>query len=160
MDDEPVIHLDAYRKQRAAAPRRGLALSGAEGERRHFALPLWRMASAAGADWAAVVRWVDGVGRSVTVLDLDRDRPRDEPPQGLPSAPSEPPPAVIEDGSTRVLPIGAHEGDVWAVVLSGAQLAERMPREELLFLAGECAGLLMLEHAARLELSPSDPSDA
>ena len=163
MRDDRVIHLDDYRRSTAAAPRAGLSLAGAEGGRRHFALPLWRMAATTGADWAGLVRWTDDGPDAVTVVDLSAGVARSEPAEGLPSPVVASPPDIRVVGSQITLTLGRFGGETWAVVLGGTAVALRSVRDELRFLSGECAGLVALEAGARVvpsDLSPSDPSDA
>ncbi|MBT8402675.1 MAG: hypothetical protein KJP18_02385, partial [Gemmatimonadetes bacterium] len=67
-------------------------------------------------------------------------------------------------GSQLTLALGRYGGDSWGVVLGGAAVTLGSVRDQLLFLAGECAGLLALEAGTTSPevegLSPSDPSDA
>ncbi|MBT8405231.1 MAG: hypothetical protein KJP18_15310 [Gemmatimonadetes bacterium] len=166
MRDDTVIHLDDYRRSTASDPRAGLSLAGAEGGRRHFTLPLWRMASATGADWAGLVRWTGDGPDAVTVVDLDAGPARSEPAEGLPRPTDAVPPDIRMVGSQLTLALGRYGGDSWGVVLGGAAVTLGSVRDQLLFLAGECAGLLALEAGTTVTspegegLSPSDPSDA
>ena len=61
-------------------------------------------------------------------------------------------------GTQMTLALGRYGGDLWGVVLGGSAVALGTARDELLFLAGECAGLLALD--AGSDVSPNDPSDA
>ncbi|MEQ9568650.1 MAG: hypothetical protein RLN75_00550 [Longimicrobiales bacterium] len=57
MSDDDVIDLRRYREeQERESDEGGLSLMGADGDRRHFALPLWRMAAVASATWSGLVR--------------------------------------------------------------------------------------------------------
>ena len=159
MSDDRVIHLDDYRRADDPDARRGLSLVGAEGDRRHFALPLWRMANTASADWAGIVRWTESGPEATTVLDLSADPARQRPPSGFPASPGANPPDVVETNEGVVLPLGRHGESRWAALLAGRSVRMRAARDELLFLAGECAGLLALLHA-EYDVSPSGPSDA
>ncbi len=149
MRDDDVIDLGQYRAaQEAEEESMGLSLIGGEGCYRHFALPLWRMAALAAANWAGLIQ-TDSVGstEAVTVVDLGGFNARPAPPDGFPPIPDLDPPALIEcpDGSL-VLPV-AHAWDrTWTVVLAirKPEVLTRPEREDLLFLAGECSGLLLL----------------
>ena len=68
------------------------------------------------------------------------------------------PPDIRVPGSRLTLALGRSGGSVWGVVLGGAAVPLRSVRDELLFLAGECAGLVALEAGA--PVSPNDPCDA
>lgn len=149
MTDDDVIDLERYRTEQAhQSDGMGLSLLGAEGDYRHFALPLWRMATVVGANWAGLIRASGGREcTAVTVVDLGAYEPRPMPPGGMPGDPHIEPPGLIEEpGGALIVAVGRPEGDGWFVVLdgreSGAVLAGE--REDLLFLAGECSGLLAL----------------
>lgn len=155
MSDDRVIDLSAYLRAReeeeADTP---LSLAGTEGERRRYVLPLWRMAYLAQARWAGLVQ-VDGSGRASrasVVLDQGHDPARWAPPDGLPAVPAELPPPALElvgDGSLA-MPLGSVSASVWWVLLCERRrvhMPEGDVREDLIFLAGECSGLLSLLEA-------------
>lgn len=136
-----------------------LALRGVEGEWRHFALPLWRMARVAGSEWSGLVRVAPRSGPlAITVVDLGAPRARSEPVEGLPSPPAAGRPHIRQgaDG-TIVVSMGTVGDDDWYVVLAGGSGRSLGPRRrlELLFLAGECAGMLGLTGADPIRTSPS-----
>lgn len=147
MSEDDVIDIGQYREAQArASADGGLSLMGADGDRRHFALPLWRMAASVGASWSGLVRSRDGADPTpVTVVDLASADPRAVPPGGLPGDPMTPPPALTEEpDGTLLVAVGRPDGDSWYVVLAGRTPGplEARQREDLLFLAGECAGLI------------------
>lgn len=149
MSDDDVIDLQKYRDQQERADDEGgLSLMGAEGERRHFALPLWRMASVARATWSGLIRARPGREPTpVTVVDTASVDTRRTPPGGLPGDPLLPPPGLIQEPDGTVLvAVGVVKGDSWYVALGGRTPGPLEPREreDLLFLAGECAGLVAL----------------
>lgn len=149
MADDDVIDLDRYRTDLAReSDESGLSLLGAEGEHRHFALPLWRMATVAGASWAGLVRARGGSDpQATTVVDLASYEPRSSPPGGMPGDPHRNPPAITEEpGGALIVSVARPAGDGWYVVLAGREPGKVLggEREDLLFLAGECAGLLAI----------------
>lgn len=149
MSDDDVIDLERYRTEQARqSDETGLSLLGAEGDHRHFALPLWRMATVVGATWAGLVKAPGGrEPTAVTVVDLGSYEPRPLPPGGMPGDPHLNPPALVEEpGGALIISVARPEGDGWYVVLDGRDAGAVIgrEREDLLFLAGECAGLLAL----------------
>jgi len=167
MDDERIIDLTARLRAReseegTASP---LALRGTDGERRRYALPLWRMAHVAHARWAALV-CVDSrdAPKAVVILDLAEDPPRTEPEIGIPPLePEATPPAILPcAGGGLVLPLGVGTDRIrWYAVMADRESTEQpvaTHRDDLIFLAGECAGLLELVETNGL--SPTRPSDA
>lgn len=132
------------------------ALWGADGERSRFALPLWRSIYLAGGDRGGIV-WMDAVDpaslRPFVVLDLAKDPPRTSfAPAVLGTRNGEEPPALHDEGQAGVsVLLGSREGRQWYLVLDGGARdgpVERRNREDILFLAGECAGLLFLRDFA------------
>jgi len=133
------------------------ALWGAEGERSRFALPLWRSIYLAGGDRGAIV-WRDPVDqdllRPFVVLDLGKDPPRTAFDVSLVGIHSEgEPPALREEAGHGIsILLGSREGRQWFMVIDGGQggstSVHGRDREDILFLAGECAGLLFLRDFA------------
>ncbi len=133
------------------------ALWGAEGERSRFALPLWRSIYLAGGDRGAIV-WRDAVDpdslRPFVVLDLAKDPPRTSF-EGfvLGTRGDDQPPALRDQGDDGLsVLLGSRESREWFMVIDGAEgrasPVHGRDREDVLFLAGECAGLLFLRDFA------------
>jgi len=132
------------------------ALWGADGERSRFALPLWRSIYLAGGDRGAIV-WRDPLAahapQPFVVLDLAKDPPRTEFDGSLLGSADDAPPTVREhvSGGLSVL-LGTREGRQWFMVIDGGEHRDSnvhgRDREDILFLAGECAGLLFLRDFA------------
>lgn len=155
--DDRIIDLGEYIRKREereeAASRRVFALWNGAGELSRLALPLWRSAYLAGGSRIAVV-WekvgdVTAVPRPHFVLDLAVDPPRTSFESGAvadlrdePEAPA----MAVREGLDVVVFLGEHESRRWYVVIDDIDpedegLSSRS-REDILFLAGECAGLL------------------
>ena len=157
MSDD-IIDLGAFLERRAAeeeTPPGTMALWGADGERSRFALPLWRIVHVAKAD-RAVIFWREsgapGAPTPFIVLDVGRD------PARLDLVPSQtdfgdPDGSQLRDlGSDGVLVhLGTSGNRAWGLLADGrppeSELDTRS-REDVLFLAGECAGLLFLRSLA------------
>lgn len=155
-----IIDLTQYlseRKGDGSVSRGAFSLWGADGERSRFALPLWRSIYLAQGERGGLVYRdprVDVQPRSFVVLDLAKDPARlDFTMDGVPMSEDGEPP-VLYDFGTRGLAvfIGMRDGLVWHLVVDGcAGRAEHLTgrtREDVLFLAGECAGLLFLRDFA------------
>lgn len=126
---------------------------GGEGDRARLALPVWRAIFLVGGDWGGVVSLSSQEGevpRPYFILDLAEEPARTTAPdaallrvrdQKAPALAAAPP------GEVAVL-LGEDGGARWFLQVSGvdpkASLNGRR-RESLLFLAGECAGLLFLK---------------
>jgi len=138
-------------------PRGAMALWGAEGERSRFALPLWRIIHLARADRALIVWCDEGPPRMATpfvALDLGADPARTDVSSGMIplSGPDDPPGIIDRDQEGLVVHLGSRRGRVWTLLADGgsartSSLTTRA-REDILFLAGECAGLLFLRELA------------
>jgi hypothetical protein len=159
MSDE-IIDLTQYlnREQNAEDPSPGVfALWGADGERSRFALPLWRIIYLAEGERGALV-WreesADEVAQLFLVLDLAQDPARLEVDQAAISFPEDAEPPALHDFALRGVTIflGSRAYRSWYLVVDGGDkridelTAKR--REDILFLAGECAGLLFLRDFA------------
>lgn len=133
------------------------ALWGAEGERSRFALPLWRIVYLAGGDRGAIVStrgMAPSRGRPFVVLDLRTDPPRtDYAETDLPDCGEDPAPVLFDRlGEGLVVYLGTGGGKRWYLVVDGIRERsyplESRAREDILFLAGECAGLLFFRDLA------------
>ncbi len=132
------------------------ALWGADGERSRFALPLWRSIYLASGERGGIVWQIDPAGdlRPFVVLDLAHDPARkDFPASAVAALQGEEAPAMSEAArGSLAIHLGERNGRRWFLVVQGS--AERMKglsgrdREDVLFLAGECAGLLFLRDFA------------
>jgi len=145
------------RRAEGAAPAGTMTLWGADGERSRFALPLWRVVHLAGAE-RGVIFWRrvsdDSSPQPFVVLDTARDPARLDLPEGLAVCAEDASGELRDLGQTGlVICLGTRGDRSWAIVADGgprrAPLASRK-REDILFLAGECAGLLFLRDFADL----------
>jgi len=132
------------------------ALHGAEGERARFALPLWRAVYLAGGDRGAVVSTPMGEGGAVdpfVVLDLAHDPARtDYSSIVLPAHATGDAPAFHDwkEAGLHVY-LGDGVGRSWYLSVDGGSRPELLgsrDREDVLFLSGECAGLLFFRELA------------
>lgn len=151
MDDQ-VIDLQEYLDSHPESRRTSFAVWGGEGERSRFALPIWRAIYLVEGERGGLL-WLDeNTGRvhSFFVLDLASESPRTEFDLDLLAevrGPGVEAPALAEviPGGVAVY-LGAKEGRRWFLVVDDGgvgrvELASER-RDDLLFLAGECAGLL------------------
>jgi hypothetical protein len=142
-----------------------MALWGADGDRSRFALPLWRIVHLAEAE-RGVIYWKrvlgDPIPHPFVVIDLARDPARlviDA--SRLPTC-GEVPSATLHDLGPGGLAIclGARDGLSWCLVADGGKVRqaplEARRREDVLFLAGECAGLLFLRDFADQAIDPEE----
>lgn len=129
---------------------------GGEGDRSRFALPLWRAVFLVGGDRGGIVHIPEGEKgkpEPFFVLDLGQDPARTDffrPPASILHSTEAPALARLPGGGVVVF-LGGDEGKQWFLMVMGGEgegpLAAR-GREALLFLAGECAGLLFLRDFA------------
>ena len=148
-DDIIDIGLFLERRSGGQAPAGTMALWGADGERSRFALPLWRVVKIAGAE-RGVIFWQgtasDATPRPFVVLDIASDPARlDVAPEGVDVGADEST-QLFDRGAAGVLVrLGTKDDRMWWLLADGRsgrpQLSAR-GREDILFLAGECAGLL------------------
>lgn len=151
MADE-IIDLTRYlrREPSAELPRGSMTLWGADGERARFAVPLWRVIHLAQGDRGLIVHHPvrrPQAAEAFVVLDLGSDPARTHVPlDRLPRFGPEEGPSLLdlESGGLAVF-LGVRAGRLWLLLVDGgsrsAALAQGV-REDVLFLAGECAGLL------------------
>jgi len=158
MADE-IIDLTRYLKREPATdlPRGAMTLWGADGERSRFALPLWRIIHLAQGQRGMILHAPAARHREATpfvVLDMGADPARTEvdgsrlPRFGLNEGPS-----LLDFGPDGIAVfLGARAGSIWTLWVDGvSEREELLPssvREDVLFLAGECAGLLFLRDLA------------
>ena len=143
------------------------AVWGGGGDRSRFALPVWRAIYLVGGNWGGIVSQSrlnpEEVTSPLFVLDLKEDPART-------SCPAEPrdllageeaPAVVFTEGQELAVLLGEDEERRWFLQVSGGSPGsgpEGKARETLLFLAGECTGLLFFrELATPLPSSASTP---
>ncbi|MDH3205889.1 MAG: hypothetical protein OEO79_04715 [Gemmatimonadota bacterium] len=156
MADE-IIDLSSVIERRAGgpAPAGTMALWGADGERSRFALPLWRVVHLAGAD-RGVIFWRptsgDSAARPFIVLDVSHDPARLEVPEAVSACEAHAPPQLLDLGRDGVVVcLGTKDERVWGLLADGGVERPPLPtekREDILFLSGECAGLLFVRDFA------------
>lgn len=142
------------------------AVWGGEGDRSRFALPLWRAMFLVGGDWGGIVSLPklspESEASPLMVLDLKVDPARLAVPKGSLQALGDrraPSLAFREKDGVAVF-LGEDEGRRWYLQVSGGRITAGpagKDRETLLFLAGECAGLLFYRELATP--SPSSSSN-
>lgn len=149
MDDQ-IIDLTSYG---APGDDEGgtFALWGSEGERSRFALPVWRCIFLLDGDRGGIVSTGPegrmGEVEPFFVLDLGNEPARTGfDPAVLDLVAGEEPPALGTREGAGVVLLARDEGRRWWLVVTGPEVGretlESGEREDLLFLAGECAGLL------------------
>lgn len=154
-----IIDITQYLKREPASdlPRGSMALWGADGERSRFALPLWRIIYLAQAERGLILWSNTGRNRPQTpfvVLDLANDPARTDvddrlvPKFGVDEGPS----LVDLEREGIVVYLGSRRGRIWTLLADGGGTRTEplapSAREDVLFLAGECAGLLFLRDLA------------
>ena len=158
MADE-IIPISRYLEREAEVDvlPRAIALWGVDGDRSRFALPLWRVVHLAGAG-RGVIAWRYTSGdrrpRPFVVVDLVSDPAR----LGLGGFPlerfeqSDRPTLHDLAPAGLVIYLGSRDDRTWCLLTDGGEPREApldpKKREDILFLAGECAGLLFLRDFA------------
>jgi len=155
--DNRIIDLTEYLRRREkredSSSRSTFAVWGGEGERSRFALPLWRAAYLVRGSRAALVWEPIGVAEThlhpLIVLDLAQEPARTLMPndvvEGVREAQEAP--AVGEGDSTQfAIFLGERAERRWYLVVTDLEEGwvpiDTSAREDVLFVAGECAGLL------------------
>ncbi|MDX1567637.1 MAG: hypothetical protein R3223_07540 [Longimicrobiales bacterium] len=147
MSDE-IIDLSEYLAEREES--RAFSVVGGEGERSRLALPVWRAIYLLEGERGGIV-WsegTDGPLRSYFVLDLAESPARTEfEGDGARRLVGDDPPAVdMADGAATIL-LSRDDRRRWFLLVTGPKVGYselgRREREDLLFLSGECAGLLL-----------------
>lgn len=134
------------------------ALWGGDQNRIRLAVPVWRAIFLLGGERGGVVSDPGGTGslHPFFVLDLGKDPARIEFSSdsiGLLDDQTAPGIAVSPEGGVAVL-LGVQEGRRWYLIVAGPKVRQELEtrlREEVLFLAGECAGLMFLQDAVKAE---------
>jgi hypothetical protein len=165
MTDDRVIDIRKYLTDASEVRSPGtFSVLGGGGERSRFAMPVWRSIYLVGGDWGGIVTLPKGgddqKARPFFALDLRQDPARNEIPThsltgllgvGVPSM------ATTKDGGFAIS-LGEDEEYRWFLQVLGGRTAEpqeKGDREALLFLAGECSGLLFYRKLATLPPSTS-----
>lgn len=154
---DDIIDLGEFIERRSgrAAPAGTMALWGADGERSRFALPLWRVVHLADAD-RGVIFWRaesgDPTPHPFVVLDLAQEPARLDVPVERADFGDDDSTQLHDRPDAGVLVrLGTKDDRVWGLLADGgtgrAELTARN-REDILFLSGECAGLLFLRSFA------------
>lgn len=153
--DEQVINLKDYLDRKGTGKRAAFAVWGGDGDRSRLALPVWRAIHLVGGDRAGLVRAAsDGSVRSllepIFVLDLASDTPRTAfdatLTEGLWETEVTAPDLRDRRPGGVAVYLGAEDDRRWFMIIDDGG-AERdalvgRARDDLMFLAGECAGLL------------------
>lgn len=149
---DDIIDLGKFlaRREGARPPAGTMALWGADGERSRFALPLWRVVHLAGAD-RGVIFWRsvsgDPTPRPFVVLDLAEDPARLDLSAERTRLDDDSVQLIDRASDGLLVRLGIKDDKVWGLLADGgAERDELTPRnrEDILFLSGECAGLLFL----------------
>ena len=156
-----IIDLGEYlrRKESDGEPTATFALFGADGDRSRFALPLWRAIYLVSGERGGVV-WRGPAGvdlHPLVVLDLVEEPPRIDFdwPEGL--GDEDRAPAIVSNGHGGLAVfLGSERGKRWYLVIQGRGRGAPAPsgrsREDVMLLAGECAGLLFLRDIASAQV--------
>lgn len=162
-----IIDLDAYRRRRPESRRTAFAVWGGEGERSRLALPVWRAIYLVGGERGALV-WVDegqDPQRGLNpffVLDLAEEEPRTSfSPDllGEVRGATSGAPILSETfpGGVAVF-LGVDRGRRWFLVVDDGgmprEAMESASRNDLLFIAGECSGLILHRRLDEMEVVP------
>ena len=131
--------------------RGNFSVWGGDGDRSRFALPVWRSIYLVGGGRGGLV-WEDldempGVLTPYFVLDLGAESARVDFSYDLVAGlETSEAPTVMEHSTGIGIFLGTREGRLWYLVLDDrgptGEALQGGVREDLLFLAGECAGLL------------------
>jgi hypothetical protein len=158
MTDDQVIDIREYLAESPEVRSPGtFSVVGGGGERSRFAMPVWRTIYLVGGDWGGIVALPKDVenptAKPVFALDLRLDPARTEIPTrslNLLLGKSVPALATTMEGGFAIS-LGEDEEFRWFLQVLGGRPVEpedRKDREALLFLAGECSGLLFFRKLA------------
>ena len=132
------------------------ALWGAEGERSRFALPLWRTIYLSGGERGGILRTSLEEPTELepfVVLDLAQDPARTDFDLGLVQGLQGDEAPMVHDAAADGLAVflGFGANRLWYLMVEGREgeeILDGRSREDILFMAGECAGLLFLRELA------------
>jgi hypothetical protein len=153
---DQIIDIDQYLNHSNGESGGAFSVWGGEGDRARLALPVWRAISLVGGDRGGLVKVPDGGEESSVpffVLDLGKDPARPEfpvPPTAILHSPEAPTLGRLPGGGVAVF-LGKESTERWFLMITGGEGGEILSgrtREDLLFLAGECAGLLFFRGIA------------
>lgn len=100
-----------------------------------------------------------GVPEPLFVLDLASEPARTEfTPPSLEGLDATEPPTLLEQEGSVVVYLGSRDDRKWFLILDGRSPSEPLDsdaKEDLMFLAGECAGLLFFRQLADAEENPN-----
>lgn len=160
MAKDRVIDIRRYLEEVSGRQEPGaFAVWGAADRRPRFALPLWRAIFLMGGDWGGIVSLPKSQREDspdpLFVLDLKQDPARTaSSPEVLHLlAGKEAPALAVTDRGELGVFLGEDESRLWFLQVAGAspgRVPEGPERETLLFLAGECAGLIFFRSLATL----------
>ena len=170
MTDDHVIDIRGYLgSSDPALNLRTFAVWGGSGHHSRLALPVWRALNLLGGDWGGIISVPSKIvppgpsepgPHTLFALDLRDDPARKEgSTEALGKLQGEEVPALAfgEGGDLTVL-LGEYRDRRWFFQVLGRSTGEAVQgrdRETLLFLAGECAGLLFIRELATPLPSPS-----
>lgn len=158
MVDDHIIDIREYLADSLEGRSPGaFAVWGGGGSRSRLALPLWRAIYLTGGDWGGIVSVPrgdpGGVPQPIFILDLRQEPARLECPlDSIRTLKGDTAPAVActREAGVAVL-MGADPERHWYLLVRGSgevMVPTGKERETLLFLAGECAGLLFFQELA------------
>ena len=154
--DRGIIDIRRYLKASHGEGRGAFSVWGGEGERARFALPVWRSVFILGGERGGIFSLNPARNEECVpffVLDMGRDPARTtfpRPPETM-LAHEEAPAFFSGVGGGVLIFLGEEAGRKWFLGIDGGDdrgVAQGKRREELLFLAGECAGLLFFRDFA------------
>jgi len=150
---EHIIDLEDFRRRHPLERGATFSVWGGDGERSRLALPIWRAIYLVGGERGGIVWLPEDLESSSTptpvfVLDLAAEPARTDFDATLMArlVQREPPAVEDEHPAGVAIYLGEDGSRRWFMVVSGGKGQARellgKPREDLLFLAGECSGLL------------------
>ena len=153
---DKIIDINRYLSRSAEKGGGAFSVWGGDGERARFALPLWRAIFLVGGDRGGIAYLPAGDTGSpgpFFVLDLGMDPARiDFPPPPTSILHSHEAPALARlPGGGEAVFLGEEKGKRWFLMVMGGEgkgPIDGSKRENLRFLAGECAGLLFFRDFA------------
>jgi hypothetical protein len=155
---DQIIDINQYLNHSHGETEGAFSVWGGEGDRARLALPVWRAIALVGGDRGGLVRVLEKGGGDPDpffVLDLGKDPARSEfpsPPTAILHSPEAPAMARLPGGGMAIF-LGEESSERWFLMVMGGEgggILSGRTREDLLFLAGECAGLLFFRGFAEV----------